>query len=110
MEIETVGFCPYDSNRTKCQYIEGEKVKRCNLLIEIERKDTMGNVVGKESNCSMAWQPILTIELMSAIRGVQGTVQEFRNEMSEANMTSTQTMLAIGIAQANQVKQISNVL
>jgi hypothetical protein len=47
-----------------------------------------------ENGCAMSWMPMLLIENSMQQRSTSAAVESFRNEMTTANQTSQQILLA----------------
>lgn len=91
MELETVTTCPLGS---KCEEIKDNKIHRCAWYVEIQGTDQQGNNHDK-SQCSMAWMPILQIEMAGTNRGQTEAITSFRDEMVQGNKQSMQLQLEI---------------
>ena len=83
--MKEVTSCPLGSKCTEEAMIDGEIVlTRCAWHVAIDGTDQQGNV-HSEYKCSMAWMPILQIEMAGTNRGQTQALESFRNEMVNGN-------------------------
>ena len=75
MEEETIITCPFGS---ECREIRDNKVYQCRLYVKIAGTDKQGNE-HDELNCSIAWMPILQLEVAGTNRGQTEAIESFRN-------------------------------
>ena len=91
MEIKTVLTCPLGA---KCEEIKDGAIHRCAWYTKLAGTNpNTGEVMG-EAGCSMTWMPMLMIENSMQQRSTSAAVESFRNEMTSANQTSQQILLA----------------
>ena len=81
MEIR-IADCPLGA---KCEEVKTENDKqilyRCSWVIKIRGKDPQSEIEIDEWKCSVAWQPILSIENTQQSRQTGAAVEDLRNEM-----------------------------
>lgn len=77
--METKVTCPFGH---KCEEAKDGYVERCALYVEMQGRDASGGTYD-EWRCSLAWMPILQVEMSSTNRGVAASVQSLRNEQSK---------------------------
>ncbi len=77
--METRTTCPFGH---KCEEAKEGFVERCALYVEMQGRDATGGTYD-EWRCSLAWMPILQVEMSSTSRGVAASVQSLRNENSK---------------------------
>ena len=91
MEIKTVLICPLGA---KCEEIKGDAIHRCTWYTKLAGVNPNTGETVDEHGCAIAWLPMLTIENSMQQRSTSAAVESFRNEMTEANQTSQQILLA----------------
>lgn len=91
MEIKTVLTCPLGA---KCEEIKDGAIHRCAWYTKLAGTNPSTGEVLDEHGCAIAWLPMLTIENSMQQRSTSAAVESFRNEMTEANQTSQQILLA----------------
>lgn len=91
MEIKTVLTCPLGA---KCEEIKDGAIHRCAWYTKLAGTNPNTGEVLDEHGCAIAWLPMLTIENSMQQRSTSAAVESFRNEMTEANQTSQQILLA----------------
>lgn len=91
MEIKTVLTCPLGS---KCEEIKGDAIHRCAWYIKLAGNNPNTGEVLDEQGCAMSWLPMLLVENSMQQRSTSAAVESFRNEMTTANQTSQQILLA----------------
>ena len=91
MEIKTVLTCPLGA---KCEEIKDGAIHRCAWYTKLAGTNPNTGEVMDEAGCSMTWMPMLMIENSMQQRSTSAAVESFRNEMTSANQTSQQILLA----------------
>jgi hypothetical protein len=91
MEIKTVLTCPLGA---KCEEIKDNAIHRCAWYTKLAGTNPNTGEVLDEHGCAIAWLPMLTIENSMQQRSTSAAVESFRNEMTAANQTSQQILLA----------------
>lgn len=91
MEIKTVLICPLGA---KCEEIKDGAIHRCAWYTKLAGTNPNTGEVLDEHGCAIAWLPMLTIENSMQQRSTSAAVESFRNEMTAANQTSQQILLA----------------
>jgi len=91
MEIKTVLTCPLGST---CEEIKDGAIHRCAWYTKLAGTNPNTGEVLDEHGCAMSWMPMLTIENSMQQRSTSAAVESFRNEMTSANQTSQQLLLA----------------
>ena len=84
MELKPSTFCPLlkkDCIQMKCSWFTQIRGTNPNTGKEID-----------EWGCAIAWMPILTIENSQQQRHTGAAVESFRNEMTQANATTTELL------------------
>ena len=74
--MEVIATCPLGS---VCEEIKDNKIHRCRWYIKIRGTDASGEDVDTE-DCSMAWMPILQLEMSKTNRGQTVAIESMRNE------------------------------
>ncbi len=79
--METVLTCPLGHI---CEEARDGKVYRCHWYVSTYRVDQQGQKVpeSEQDICAISSLPLHLTELKKASRGVQGSVESFRNEVS----------------------------
>ena len=84
MEVRVT--CPLGSKCEEVKVQDGKGyIERCAWYIGIKGIDPNTGKDLDESRCSMAWQPILMIDVAGKTSGVGAAVESFRNETVEIN-------------------------
>jgi len=91
MEIKTVLTCPLGA---KCEEIKDGAIHRCAWYTKLAGVNPNTGEQIDEHGCAIAWLPMLTIENSMQQRSTSAAVESFRNEMTAANQTSQQILLA----------------
>ena len=91
MEIKTVLTCPLNS---KCEEIKDGAIHRCAWYTKLAGTNPNTGELMDENGCAMGWLPMLMIENSMQQRSTSAAVESFRNEMTSANQTSQQILLA----------------
>jgi hypothetical protein len=91
MEIKTVLTCPLG---VKCEEIKDGAIHRCAWYTKLAGTNPNTGEVLDEHGCAMSWLPMLMIENSMQQRSTSAAVESFRNEMTSANQTSQQILLA----------------
>jgi hypothetical protein len=91
MEIKTVLTCPLGA---KCEEIKDGAIHRCAWYTKLAGTNPNTGEVLDEHGCAIAWLPMLMIENSMQQRSTSAAVESFRNEMTSANQTSQQLLLA----------------
>ena len=91
MEIKTVLTCPLGS---KCEEIKDGAIYRCTWYTKLAGINPTNGESIDEHGCAISWMPILMIENSMQQRSTSAAVESFRNEMTSANQTSQQLLLA----------------
>ena len=91
MEIKTVLTCPLNS---KCEEIKDGAIHRCAWYTKLAGTNPNTGEQTDEQGCAMSWMPMLLIENSMQQRSTSAAVESFRNEMTSANQTSQQILLA----------------
>jgi hypothetical protein len=91
MTIEVVRTCPLGS---KCEEVKDGKIQRCAWYVPIQGPHPQTGEQMDKFDCSMAWMPLLTLEVSKWTYSTGGAVESFRNQMMEANKASAQMLLA----------------
>jgi hypothetical protein len=91
MEIKTVLTCPLGS---KCEEVKDGAINRCAWYTTLAGTNPNTGDKVDEKGCAMAWLPMLMIENSMQQRSTSAAVESFRNEMTSANQTSQQILLA----------------
>lgn len=84
MKIQPGTFCPLikkDCIQNKCAW-----------FIQLRGHDPNTGKEIDEWGCSMAWMPVLMIENSQQQRQTGAAVESFRNEMVQANATTTELL------------------
>jgi hypothetical protein len=91
MEIKTILTCPLGA---KCEEIKDGAIHRCAWYTKLAGTNPNTGEVLDEHGCAIAWLPVLMIENSMQQRSTSAAVESFRNEMTSANQTSQQLLLA----------------
>ncbi len=91
MEIKTILTCPLGSS---CEEIKDGAIHRCAWYTKLAGTNPNTGEVLDEHGCAMSWLPMLMIENSMQQRSTSAAVESFRNEMTSANQTSQQLLLA----------------
>ena len=91
MEIKTVLTCPLGA---KCEEIKDGAIHRCTWYTKLAGTNPNTGEQVDEHGCAIAWLPMLMIENSMQQRSTSAAVESFRNEMTTANQTSQQILLA----------------
>ena len=91
MEIKTILTCPLGA---KCEEIKDGAIHRCAWYTKLAGTNPNTGEVLDEHGCAIAWLPMLLIENSMQQRSTSAAVESFRNEMTSANQTSQQLLLA----------------
>jgi hypothetical protein len=91
MEIKTVLTCPLGA---KCEEIKDNAIHRCAWYTKLAGTNPNTGETVDEHGCAMSWLPMLMIENSMQQRSTSAAVESFRNEMTSANQTSQQLLLA----------------
>jgi hypothetical protein len=91
MEIKTVLTCPLGA---KCEEIKDGAIHRCAWYTKLAGTNPNTGEQTDEQGCAMSWMPMLLIENSMQQRSTSAAVESFRNEMTSANQTSQQILLA----------------
>jgi hypothetical protein len=91
MEIKTVLTCPLGA---KCEEIKDGAIHRCTWYTKLAGTNPNTGETVDEHGCAIAWLPMLMIENSMQQRSTSAAVESFRNEMTSANQTSQQLLLA----------------
>lgn len=91
MEIKTVLTCPLGSS---CEEIKDGAIHRCAWYTKLAGVNPNTGESVDEHGCAMSWLPMLLIENSMQQRSTSAAVESFRNEMTSANQTSQQILLA----------------
>ena len=91
MDIKTVLTCPLNS---KCEEIKDGAIHRCAWYTKLAGTNPNTGEQTDEQGCAMSWMPMLLIENSMQQRSTSAAVESFRNEMTSANQTSQQILLA----------------
>ena len=75
--METVRTCPLGS---VCEEIRNNQIHRCMWYIELQGSNPQTGEPMNQTNCAMAWQPILLVEGNGRTVGVAAAVESLRNE------------------------------
>jgi hypothetical protein len=91
MDIKTVLTCPLGA---KCEEIKNGAIHRCAWYTKLAGTNPNTGEHADEQGCAMSWMPMLLIENSMQQRSTSAAVESFRNEMTSANQTSQQILLA----------------
>lgn len=91
MEIKTVLTCPLGST---CTEIKDGAIHKCAWFIKLAGTNPNTGERVDEEGCAMRWVPTLLVENSMQQRSTSAAVESFRNEMTSANQTSQQILLA----------------
>jgi hypothetical protein len=91
MEIKTILTCPLGSS---CEEIKDGAIHRCAWYTKLAGVNPNTGEQTDEQGCAMSWMPMLLIENSMQQRSTSAAVESFRNEMTTANQTSQQILLA----------------
>jgi hypothetical protein len=91
MELKTVLTCPLGS---VCTEIKDGAIHRCVWLTKLAGTNPNTGEKMDEEGCAMSFLPILLVENSMQQRSTSSAVESFRNEMTSANQTSQQILLA----------------
>lgn len=91
MEIKTVLTCPLGS---VCTEIKDNTIHRCVWLTKLAGVNPNTGEKMDEEGCAMSFLPVLLVENSMQQRSTSAAVESFRNEMTSANQTSQQILLA----------------
>lgn len=88
--MEEKTFCPLGS---KCVDAKDGVIHRCEWHVKLRGPNP--NTGGEEDKwgCAMAWMPLLMVENSLFQRQTGAAIEDFRNEMVEANQKSQQIMV-----------------
>ena len=67
--------CPFGSD---CSGIKDNRQFRCRLYVKIVGTDAQGND-RDEYDCAISWQPVLMVEQIRGLSGVQAATESARN-------------------------------
>jgi hypothetical protein len=87
MKIESKSNCPLN-NFNPCKQLE------CAWFIQIRGTNPNTGESVDEWGCAQAWLPVLMIENSQQQRQTGAAVESFRNEMTKANETSQELLMA----------------
>ena len=79
---EVIMTCPLGS---KCKEIKDNKQHRCMWYLEIKSMNAVTNQEDIKNECAIAWSPIMMLEVVRSVTGVQAATESFRNEMVKGN-------------------------
>ena len=91
MDIKIILTCPLGS---QCETIKGDAIHRCAWYTKLAGTNPNTGEQVDEHGCAMSWLPMLLIENSGQQRSTSAAVESFRNEMTSANQTSQQILLA----------------
>lgn len=91
MEIKTLLTCPLGS---KCEEVKDGAIHRCAWYTKLAGTNPNTGEIVDEQGCAMSWLPMLLVENSMQQRSTSAAVESFRNEMTSANQTSQQILLA----------------
>ena len=91
MDIKVELICPLGS---KCEEIKGDVIKKCMWYQTLAGTNPNSGEQVDEKSCAIAWLPLLLIENSMQQRSTSAAVESFRNEMTSADQTSQQILLA----------------
>ena len=77
MAIEVVLTCPLGS---QCETIKDNKIHRCRWYKCVAGQDPTTGELINDWDCSIAWLPLLQIEMANTNRGQTAAIESFRNE------------------------------
>lgn len=90
-EIKTILTCPLGS---KCEEIKDNAIHKCAWYTKLAGTNPNTGEVVDEVGCAITWMPMLLIENSMQQRSTSAAVESFRNEMTQANESSQQLLLA----------------
>lgn len=90
--IKIISICPLGMG--ECEEIKDGAIHRCAWYTKLAGTNPNTGEVLDEHGCAIAWLPMLTIENSMQQRSTSAAVESFRNEMTSANQTSQQLLLA----------------
>jgi len=99
-DIETVISCPLGS---KCREVKDGKIHQCAWYVKLAGTNPNTGETTDESGCGIHWLPVLMVENSMRQLNTATAIDDFKNEMVEANKSSQQVMLA-----ATQLRLIGN--
>jgi len=99
MEINTT--CPLGCT---CEEIKDNQIYRCAWYQKLVGTDAQGNA-RDEFACSIAWLPMLMVEQMKSLSGVQEATESNRNETAQGLQ-----MLAVSLHSRQPIKTISAIV
>ena len=92
MDIKVITVCPL--GMSSCEEIKGDAIHRCAWYTKLAGTNPNTGEQTDEQGCAMSWMPMLLIENSMQQRSTSAAVESFRNEMTSANQTSQQILLA----------------
>lgn len=77
MGLETEFICPLGC---ECESIKDDKIIKCSWLVNLKGTDPNTGDEIDDTGCSIAWMPILQIEMSRTNSGQTEAIESFRNE------------------------------
>lgn len=92
----------------QCPLLKKKCIKhRCVWYNMLQGKDPQTGASIQEWGCSIAWLPLMLVEVSSKVQGTTAATESFRNEMVSANMANQQLQLE-QMTEAERQKHESN--
>lgn len=82
--------CPLGS---KCEEVKDGAIHRCAWFTMMQGQNPMTGENVDEWGCSIAWMPILSVEMSRTNRGQTAALESFRNEMVTGNQQVANALL-----------------
>lgn len=92
MDIKLV--CPLGA---ECEGIKDNQMFRCRWYVALRGKNPQGEDLIDKWGCAMEWLPVLLVESAQTNRGQTAAIENFRNELIEAQ---GRINMAIGMSAA----------
>lgn len=77
MGVKTEFICPLGCD---CEKVQDDKILRCSWYVNMKGTDPNTGEEVDDSGCSIAWMPILQVEMSKTNRGQTEALESFRNE------------------------------
>lgn len=98
MGLETEYICPLGC---ECEEIKDNKIIKCSWYVSVKGVDPNTGDEIDDTGCSIAWMPMLQIEMSRTNRGQTEALESFRNEtvkgQSEFNKLIEQRNNMLGV-------------
>lgn len=87
-----VGDCPLGS---KCEEVRGDVLYTCPWYTKLKGQHPQTGLVVDESQCAIAWLPVLLCESARQQQSTGAAIESFRNEMVQGNISTLQLLLGV---------------